>query len=86
MGIAAGYAEAGNQIHMVKPIGMVKETVECLKVIARRPGSLCGLSGVVAVFNYGQSQASSWGLPRNRHLYFIVAATDHELWRSPDVL
>jgi alkanesulfonate monooxygenase SsuD/methylene tetrahydromethanopterin reductase-like flavin-dependent oxidoreductase (luciferase family) len=32
VGIARGdYAQAGNQIHMVKPIGMVKETVECMK-------------------------------------------------------
>jgi 5,10-methylenetetrahydromethanopterin reductase len=32
VGIARGdYAQAGNQIHMVKPIAMVKETVECLK-------------------------------------------------------
>jgi 5,10-methylenetetrahydromethanopterin reductase len=32
VGIARGdYAQAGNQIQMVKPIAMVKETVECLK-------------------------------------------------------
>jgi alkanesulfonate monooxygenase SsuD/methylene tetrahydromethanopterin reductase-like flavin-dependent oxidoreductase (luciferase family) len=36
VGIARGdYAQAGNQIHMVKPIGMVKETVECLKTLFR---------------------------------------------------
>ena len=36
VGIARGdYAQAGNQIHMVKPIGMVKETVECLKSLLR---------------------------------------------------
>ena len=32
VGIARGdYAQAGNQIHLAKPIAMVKETVECLK-------------------------------------------------------
>jgi alkanesulfonate monooxygenase SsuD/methylene tetrahydromethanopterin reductase-like flavin-dependent oxidoreductase (luciferase family) len=32
VGIARGdYAQAGNQIQMVKPLSMVKETVECLK-------------------------------------------------------
>jgi alkanesulfonate monooxygenase SsuD/methylene tetrahydromethanopterin reductase-like flavin-dependent oxidoreductase (luciferase family) len=32
VGIARGdYAQAGNQIQMVKPIAMVKETVQCLK-------------------------------------------------------
>ncbi len=36
VGIARGdYAQAGNQIHMVNPIGMVKETVECLKSLLR---------------------------------------------------
>ena len=32
VGIARGdYAQAGNQIHMLKPLAMVKQTVECLK-------------------------------------------------------
>jgi alkanesulfonate monooxygenase SsuD/methylene tetrahydromethanopterin reductase-like flavin-dependent oxidoreductase (luciferase family) len=32
VGIARGdYAQAGNQINLVKPIGMVKETVHCIK-------------------------------------------------------
>ncbi len=32
VGIARGdYAQAGNQIEMIKPIGMVRETVQCLK-------------------------------------------------------
>ena len=36
VGIARGdYAQAGNQIEMVKPIAMVKETVECLKDLFR---------------------------------------------------
>lgn len=36
VGIARGdYAQAGNQIHMIKPIGMVQETVECLKSLLR---------------------------------------------------
>ena len=36
VGIARGdYAQAGNQIHMVKPIAMVKETVECMKGLLR---------------------------------------------------
>jgi alkanesulfonate monooxygenase SsuD/methylene tetrahydromethanopterin reductase-like flavin-dependent oxidoreductase (luciferase family) len=36
VGIARGdYAQAGNQIHMVKPIAMVEETVECLKSLFR---------------------------------------------------
>jgi alkanesulfonate monooxygenase SsuD/methylene tetrahydromethanopterin reductase-like flavin-dependent oxidoreductase (luciferase family) len=36
VGIARGdYAQAGNQINMIKPIGMVKETVECLKSLLR---------------------------------------------------
>jgi 5,10-methylenetetrahydromethanopterin reductase len=34
VGIARGdYAQAGNQIQMVKPISMVKETVECMKAL-----------------------------------------------------
>jgi 5,10-methylenetetrahydromethanopterin reductase len=34
VGIARGdYAQAGNQLHLVKPIAMVKETVECLKTL-----------------------------------------------------
>jgi len=34
VGIARGdYAQAGNQIQMVKPIAMVKETVECMKAL-----------------------------------------------------
>jgi alkanesulfonate monooxygenase SsuD/methylene tetrahydromethanopterin reductase-like flavin-dependent oxidoreductase (luciferase family) len=36
VGIARGdYAQAGNQIQMVKPIATVKETVECMKTLLR---------------------------------------------------
>lgn len=36
VGIARGdYAQAGNQIQMVKPIAMVKQTVECMKSLLR---------------------------------------------------
>ncbi len=52
VGIARGdYAQAGNQIHMIKPIGMVQETVECLKSLLRGDsGPILRLSGVVGVF------------------------------------
>ena len=87
VGIARGdYAQAGNQIHMIKPIGMVKETVECLKSLLRgdrfnTPTIRCCRSFSI----YGQSRASNWALPHNRRFYFIAAATDRELWKSPAV-
>ena len=51
VGIARGdYAQAGNQLHMRKPIAMVKETVECVKSLLHGDAVVYGDYPVLAEF------------------------------------
>lgn len=73
VGIARGdYAQAGNQIHLVKPIAMVKETVECLKDLFRGETIRYGdYPALAAYFNLRPESRIQMGfLPKSPVLFY----------------
>ena len=72
VGIARGdYAQAGNQIRLVKPIAMVKETVECLKELFRGETVRYGdYPALAAYFNLRPDSRIQLGFPPKSPILF----------------